>query len=96
MQHRFEYEQHEQTKQQVTSLVVVGQLSGFTAMAKTVGYPLGIAAKLILEDKISQRGLLIPVHQEIYQPILDTLATLGICFVESEAMPTADSTPQKE
>ena len=95
MQHQFEYAQEGQTAQHVTSLVVTGQLSGFTAMAKTVGYPLGIAAKLILEDKISQRGLLIPVHREIYQPILKELATLGLRFTESEVVSSADTALQE-
>jgi saccharopine dehydrogenase-like NADP-dependent oxidoreductase len=32
-------------------------------MAKTVGLPLGIAAKLLLEGKINTRGVCIPVTE---------------------------------
>jgi saccharopine dehydrogenase-like NADP-dependent oxidoreductase len=63
---------------------VPGQDETQTAMAKTVGLPLGIAAKLLLQGKIRKRGLAIPIHEEIYAPVLSELNTLGIVFVESE------------
>ena len=44
-----------------------------TAMAKTVGLPLGIAARLILENKIILEGLHIPIIPEIYEPVLQEL-----------------------
>ncbi len=68
-----------------SSLVVKGEDSLRTAMAKTVGLPLGIAAKLILEGKIVQKGLQIPVSQSIYIPVLEELHKLGISFSETEA-----------
>ena len=46
-------------------------------MAKTVGLPLGIAAKLILENKIQLTGLHIPIIPEIYEPVLKELETAG-------------------
>ena len=39
-----------------TTLIVKGEDNIYTAMAKTVGLPLGIAAKLILEEKIKEKG----------------------------------------
>ncbi len=51
-------------------------------MAKTVGLPLGIAAKLILENKIKVTGLHIPVIPEIYNPVLQELELNGIHFKE--------------
>lgn len=36
------------------SLVVYGEPSGFSAMAKTVGYPAAIAARMLLTGKCSQ------------------------------------------
>jgi hypothetical protein len=53
-----------------------------TAMAKTVGLPLGIAAKLILQNKIKLIGLHIPVIAEIYEPVLKELELNGIKFNE--------------
>jgi saccharopine dehydrogenase (NADP+, L-glutamate forming) len=51
-------------------------------MAKTVGLPLGIAAKLILEEKIKLKGLQIPTRKEIYEPVLKELQQYGIVFKE--------------
>jgi len=51
-------------------------------MAKTVGLPLGIAAKLILEEKITERGLHIPVVAGIYEPVLAELKKYEIEFKE--------------
>jgi saccharopine dehydrogenase-like NADP-dependent oxidoreductase len=65
-----------------SSLVVKGEDSLRTAMAKTVGLPLGIAAKLILEEKIKLKGLHIPTHKEIYEPVLEELKANGIQFHE--------------
>jgi saccharopine dehydrogenase (NADP+, L-glutamate forming) len=47
-------------------------------MAKTVGLPLAIATKLILNEEINLRGVQIPVHAEIYRPILDELTGFGM------------------
>jgi saccharopine dehydrogenase-like NADP-dependent oxidoreductase len=52
-------------------------------MAKTVGLPLGIAAKLMLQGKIKGSGLKIPVEKEIYEPVLEELRANGIAFHES-------------
>jgi saccharopine dehydrogenase-like NADP-dependent oxidoreductase len=66
-----------------SSLVVKGENNLRTAMAKTVGLPLGIAAKLILNGKIKLTGLHIPTHKEIYLPVLEELALHGIKFHET-------------
>lgn len=65
-----------------SSLVVKGENSLYTAMAKTVGLPLGIAAKLILEEKIKLKGLHIPTSKEIYEPVLEELKKNAIEFTE--------------
>ena len=68
-----------------SSLVVHGEDHLRTAMAKTVGLPLGIAAVLMLEEKIPLRGLHIPLLPEIYTPVLKELASHDISFVERES-----------
>ena len=65
-----------------SSLVVKGEDSLRTAMAKTVGLPLGIAAKLILNGTIELKGLQIPTSKEIYEPVLKELEEHGIKFHE--------------
>jgi saccharopine dehydrogenase (NADP+, L-glutamate forming) len=52
-------------------------------MAKTVGLPLGIAAKLILNETIKLKGLHIPTAAAIYEPVLKELENAGIVFEES-------------
>lgn len=68
--------------QKTSSLVTLGEDSDHTAMARTVGLPMGIAAKLILQSKIQLKGLRLPVHREIYLPVLKELEQSGIVFKE--------------
>ena len=64
------------------SMAVEGQDQLITGMAQTVGLPLGIATKLILTDKIDRRGVLIPITDDFYEPILNELEEdHGIRFV---------------
>lgn len=84
MMHEVGYELNGIQKEIKSSLVLQGNDSIHTAMAKTVGLPLGIAAKLILEGKIKAKGLHIPVSPEIYEPVLDELKQHGIIFNETE------------
>ena len=62
----------------VSHLTVTGENEVETAMARTVGLPLAIATKLLLEGKINKRGVVIPIEKEIYDPVLAELTTLGI------------------
>jgi len=82
MLHEFEYRLDGKDQELKSCLVVKGENSLRTAMAKTVGLPLGIAAKLILDDTIKLKGLHIPTAKEIYNPVLDALANAGIVFTE--------------
>jgi len=84
MWHKFGYELKGVSKQIQSHLTVEGESEVDTAMAKTVGLPLGIAAKLLLEGKIKKRGVVIPVEKEIYDPVLEELSRLGIRVVENE------------
>ena len=84
MWHKFKYEAGETEHEIQSSLVVIGDNENETAMAKTVGLPIGIAAKLILNNRIKQRGVLIPVVNEIYEPILEELKEYGIRFLEKQ------------
>ncbi|MCB9246448.1 MAG: saccharopine dehydrogenase NADP-binding domain-containing protein [Flavobacteriales bacterium] len=65
------------------SLVVTGEDRQRTAMSKTVGLPLALGSKLLLEGSITRRGCIRPVYPEIYEPLLDQLKELGIHFVET-------------
>ncbi|CAN5483673.1 saccharopine dehydrogenase C-terminal domain-containing protein [soil metagenome] len=67
----------------ISNLVVKGEDASYTAMAKTVGLPLAITSKLILNGEIKSRGVVVPVTKEIYEPVLKELATQGIIFKEN-------------
>lgn len=82
MLHEIAYDQNGEHKKMESSLVVKGQDSLRTAMAKTVGLPLGIAARLILEGSIKMKGVHIPIHKEIYEPVLTELENFGVVFTE--------------
>ncbi|NP_001085980.1 aminoadipate-semialdehyde synthase L homeolog isoform X2 [Xenopus laevis] len=62
------------------SLVVYGDVNGYSAMAKTVGYPTAIAAKMVLDGEVESRGLVIPLTKNIYGPILERVREEGIHY----------------
>lgn len=82
MLHELEYEMNGRSEKLSSCLVVKGEDQLHTAMAKTVGLPLGIAATLILEGKLSLKGLHIPIAPDIYEPVLQALKEYGIAFQE--------------
>jgi saccharopine dehydrogenase-like NADP-dependent oxidoreductase len=83
MLHEIEYMLNGAAGAVKSSLIVKGQNSERTAMAKTVGLPLAIAAKLMLQGQITLTGLHIPTVPEIYEPVLNELKQFGIEFNES-------------
>jgi len=84
MQHLFGYELDGKKHQIESSLIVEGENQTYTAMAKTVGLPMAIAAINILKGKIKTPGVQIPISKEVYEPILKELENYGIKFTEKE------------
>ena len=84
MQHQFEYVIDRRHKKLKSSLVVFGDNQKETSMAKTVGLPVAIAVKLILNGEINSIGVKIPTTKEIYIPVLKELSENGINFIEEE------------
>jgi saccharopine dehydrogenase-like NADP-dependent oxidoreductase len=84
MLHKFGYELNGEKKQIESSMLVKGDDQTYTAMAKTVGLPVGIAAVKILLGEIDKPGVQIPLSKEIYKPILSELEDHGIHFKEVE------------
>ncbi|HWV66459.1 saccharopine dehydrogenase C-terminal domain-containing protein [Chitinophaga sp.] len=83
MMHEIEFERRSMATRMHSYMIVQGEDSIHTAMAKTVGLPLGIMAKMILQDKITLTGLQIPVMPEVYNPVLKELEEYDIRFEES-------------
>jgi saccharopine dehydrogenase-like NADP-dependent oxidoreductase len=69
-----------------STFIEYGNPGGFTAIAKTVGLPAAIAAKLILTDELPLSGCHIPTHPAIYSKVLPELKEAGLKFVEKVAV----------
>lgn len=63
-------------------LIVYGDPEGYSAMAKTVGYPCGIAANMIMNGEIRETGIIGPTSMHIYNTMIKRLRTEGIVAVE--------------
>jgi saccharopine dehydrogenase (NADP+, L-glutamate forming) len=71
-------------RERVTAIMVdYGIPGGDSSMARTVSLPAAIGARMILENKITIRGVQIPIIPDVYEPVLDELETLGIGFEET-------------
>lgn len=82
MYHKFGYELNGEKRQIDSKMVCIGDDQTYTAMAKTVGLPVAMAALLILNGKITTPGVQLPINKEIYLPILEELEQYGIVFNE--------------
>lgn len=82
MLHEIEYEIENRRSEVKSSLVVIGEDSLHTAMAQTVGLPLGIAARLVLNGTVQLNGLHIPTLPALYEPVLKELEKQGVIFRE--------------
>ena len=73
LQHKFEIENKDGSKETRTStLVEYGETKG-TAMARLVGIPCAVAVLQVLDGTISEKGILAPMTPEICRPLLKTL-----------------------
>ncbi|WP_205511421.1 saccharopine dehydrogenase C-terminal domain-containing protein [Longitalea arenae] len=86
LQHEIGYELEGDHHLATSSLVIKGEDHMHTAMAKTTGLPLAIAAKQILLGKIRETGLHIPVMASVYSPVLRELEMNGIRFEETDTI----------
>ena len=68
-------------------MACIGEDRTYTAMSNAVGLPVAICAKMILTGQLQNRGVVIPIIPEIYNPVLDELEEYGIHFVEKEIHP---------
>ncbi|KAI5789052.1 saccharopine reductase [Geopyxis carbonaria] len=83
LQHRFEIELADGTRETRTStLVEYGDPKGYTAMARLVGVPAAVATKLVLDGTIADKGVLAPMEAKINQPLIDELKKYNIECIE--------------
>ena len=84
MVHEIEYRVDQETKRITSWMVDTGSDAVRTAMARTVGLPIGVAAIQFMEKKWSVTGLQIPTLPVIYKPVMEALRARGLVFHERE------------
>jgi saccharopine dehydrogenase-like NADP-dependent oxidoreductase len=67
-------------EKRISSMLNEGIPNGDSAMSRAVSLPPAIATKLILEGKITGKGVCMPSTKEMYEPILDEMETFGFTF----------------
>jgi saccharopine dehydrogenase-like NADP-dependent oxidoreductase len=86
MQHEFDYTLNRQKRRLTSTMLLKGDDSTYTAMAKTVGLPVGIFVKLVLQGKVSATGVNIPTSKQVYEPVLEELKEHGVIFKEKDVV----------
>jgi saccharopine dehydrogenase-like NADP-dependent oxidoreductase len=90
MLHSFLVEKPNGTKEVIKSRLLDFATNDDTAIARTVALPAAIAVKMILEGKITDTGVHIPVSKNIYEPVLSELEKLGIAMDEDWGLPETE------
>ena len=83
MQHIFNITKANGKKETIVSRMLDYGNSEYTSIARTVALPAGIGVKMILNKKITDVGVHIPIKKSIYAPILKELESLGISMTET-------------
>jgi len=92
MQHTFLAGYSDGRKEVIRSRMLdFGSPSSDTSIARTVALPAAIAVEMILNGKIKEKGVHIPVIPEIYHPVLDQLETMGIRMIEEYGLPLTEN-----
>ncbi|KAI5305135.1 hypothetical protein KEM56_005195 [Ascosphaera pollenicola] len=84
LQHKFEIENKDGSKETRTStLVEYGDPNGYSAMARLVGVPCAVAVQQVFDGTISDKGILAPMTEKICAPLRKTLEEkYGIKMIE--------------
>lgn len=85
MYHLFGYELNGERIRRESYMVLEGEDRIRTAMAKTVGLPVAIATRMILNGRITTPGVLAPISKEVYTPVLEELEEAGVRFTEKQS-----------
>ena len=56
-------------------------------MSQMVGITAAIGARLVLQGKVPQKGVISPMYKELYVPILKELEKFGVLMVEESERP---------
>ncbi|XP_068758907.1 alpha-aminoadipic semialdehyde synthase, mitochondrial-like [Montipora capricornis] len=79
LQHDIELEMPDKSQlNRRIDLICYGDPNGHSAMARTVGLPVAIATKMVLDGDLKATGVVRPLNREIYKPMLTRLKAEGI------------------
>ncbi|MCC5920490.1 MAG: saccharopine dehydrogenase NADP-binding domain-containing protein [Cyclobacteriaceae bacterium] len=84
MQHRIQYELKDTQYLRISEFLHKGKSHRLTAMADTVGLPLGVAIYLFFKGAFKETGINIPTQPHFYKPILEELEKYGFQFSHRE------------
>lgn len=83
MYHKVTFRDSEGVAKECKSHMVVIGDNKSTAMALTVGLPIGIFARRALKENLGYKGVLLPIAKDVYDPVLKELEDYGVRFVET-------------
>jgi saccharopine dehydrogenase-like NADP-dependent oxidoreductase len=84
MQHQFDFIKNGEHLKRTSTMAYIGEEAPHTAMSVTVGLPVAMTARRILEGAYRETGVRLPITPDIYNPVLEELTGYGIRFVEEE------------
>ncbi|BDD12470.1 saccharopine dehydrogenase (plasmid) [Fulvitalea axinellae] len=82
MQHIFTVKKSDRSREETRLRLLDFGDKKHTSIAKTVAWPAAIAVEMILNKELDVPGVHIPLIKEIYEPVLDGLAKMGIEMTE--------------
>ena len=83
LQHKFGIRWADGKQETRTStLVDYGDPKGYSSMARLVGVPCGVACLMVLDGRISEKGILAPVNWKLAQPLVEELKKWDIELTE--------------
>lgn len=83
LQHRFGIQWSDgKSETRTSTLVDYGDPKGYSSMARLVGVPCGVACLMVLDGRISEKGVLAPVNWKLAQTLLEELKKWGIELIE--------------
>jgi saccharopine dehydrogenase-like NADP-dependent oxidoreductase len=82
LHHKFTAEYPNKTQKITSTMIDYGIPNGDTSMARTVSLPAAIGVHMILQNKITVKGVHMPILPDIYNPVLNELENLDIKVIE--------------
>jgi saccharopine dehydrogenase-like NADP-dependent oxidoreductase len=83
LQHQFIIDSPDHSERVYSTMVDTGIPGGDSAMCRLVGLPAAVGVRYILDGTIDMSGVVVPVHEEVYEPVLEELQRLGVTFTET-------------